>query len=120
MYWENIDIAFLPRARSLILQNLILKEYSVSLFNIICVKNKKTEVIMKKPLIQGVFLVGCLTSIAQVFIGAEAGKIILENASHKGRLIKWAIWAVMLGTCGGFLCNFFENDGLIPVNKNLW
>lgn len=63
---------------------------------------------------------GCLTSIAQVFIGAEAGKVILQNSSHKSRLIKWGIWALVLGAVGGLLCNFFENDGVIPLNKNLW
>ncbi|KAF2901701.1 hypothetical protein ILUMI_04480 [Ignelater luminosus] len=65
-------------------------------------------------------ILGCLTSIIQVIIGAQAGAIVLFHKGHAARLIRWLIWAVILGLIGGFLCGFSKEDGLIPVNKNLW
>lgn len=59
-------------------------------------------------------------SIVQVFIGVQAGSTLLTYKSHKDRLIRWSLWAVFTGIVGGILCNFSKEEGVIPVNKNLW
>ena len=35
-------------------------------------------------------------------------------------MIRLVFWGVFLATTGGALCGFSKEDGLIPVNKNLW
>lgn len=39
---------------------------------------------------------------------------------HKQRLYRWALWGLITGLVGGALCEFKKDDGLIPINKNLW
>lgn len=64
--------------------------------------------------------VGCLTSILQVFLGVQAGVILKVYKEHLSRLSRWIIWGLFCGLLGGILCNFSKEDGVIPVNKNLW
>lgn len=64
--------------------------------------------------------VGTLTSIFQVFLGLQAGMIMQAHTSHKARLVRWLVWGVLLGAVGAGLCGASMNDGVIPVNKNLW
>ncbi|EGC32733.1 hypothetical protein DICPUDRAFT_49381 [Dictyostelium purpureum] len=64
--------------------------------------------------------VGYLTSIFICFIGVQAGRIILIYKSNRSRLIRWMVWsAVCCGIAAG-LCGLSQNDGVIPINKNLW
>uniref|UniRef100_A0A182NJS0 Heparan-alpha-glucosaminide N-acetyltransferase catalytic domain-containing protein n=1 Tax=Anopheles dirus TaxID=7168 RepID=A0A182NJS0_9DIPT len=63
---------------------------------------------------------GCLPTILQVFLGLQCGGTILAYAEHRQRLVRFAIWAALLGLLAGVLCGFSKNDGWIPVNKNLW
>lgn len=63
---------------------------------------------------------GCLTSIIQVFFGVQAGVTMLVYKEHKGRLVRWAAWAITTGLIGGALCEFKKEGGFIPINKNLW
>ncbi|XP_026476119.1 heparan-alpha-glucosaminide N-acetyltransferase-like [Ctenocephalides felis] len=65
-------------------------------------------------------LLGCLTSILQVFLGVHAGVIIVFHKLWKDRMLRWIIWGVVSGLIGGILCGFSKEEGLIPVNKNLW
>ncbi|XP_074042747.1 heparan-alpha-glucosaminide N-acetyltransferase [Leptinotarsa decemlineata] len=65
-------------------------------------------------------IVGCLTTIFHTFIGVQAGTTLLVYKSHSQRLLRWFMWAVVTGVIGGCLCGFRKEDGLIPVNKNLW
>ncbi|XP_057660056.1 heparan-alpha-glucosaminide N-acetyltransferase [Diorhabda carinulata] len=65
-------------------------------------------------------LVGCLTSIFQTFIGVQAGITLIIYKSHSERLIRWLSWAVITGMFGGILSGFSKENGIIPVNKNLW
>jgi heparan-alpha-glucosaminide N-acetyltransferase len=65
-------------------------------------------------------ILGCLTSIVHVFIGVQAGMILLVYQEHSERLIRWLSWSVVCGIIGGGLCSFSKDDGVIPVNKNLW
>lgn len=67
---------------------------------------------------EGIF--GTLTSVVQVFLGVQAGTILLTYESHKTRLIRWFVWGAAAGLLGGILCGFSQEDGIIPVNKNLW
>ncbi|GFT58619.1 heparan-alpha-glucosaminide N-acetyltransferase [Nephila pilipes] len=65
-------------------------------------------------------ILGYFTSIFLVFLGLQAGKILLMFKEPKARLARWMIWAVLTGSIAGILCCFSKNDGWIPVNKNLW
>lgn len=65
-------------------------------------------------------ILGYFTSIFLVFLGLQAGKILLMFKEHKARLARWMIWALLTGSIAGILCCFSKNDGWIPVNKNLW
>ncbi|GFY54741.1 heparan-alpha-glucosaminide N-acetyltransferase [Trichonephila inaurata madagascariensis] len=65
-------------------------------------------------------ILGYFTSIFLVFLGLQAGKILLMFKEPKARLARWMIWSVVTGSIAGILCNFSKNDGWIPVNKNLW
>ncbi|KAJ6646719.1 Heparan-alpha-glucosaminide N-acetyltransferase, partial [Pseudolycoriella hygida] len=63
-------------------------------------------------------LVGCLTTILQVFIGYQCGMTFLIYTNLK--LMRLLIWSIALGMIGGILCSFSQDDGFIPINKNLW
>ncbi|CAL1292528.1 unnamed protein product [Larinioides sclopetarius] len=65
-------------------------------------------------------ILGYFTSIFLVFLGLQAGKILLMFKEPKARLIRWMTWAIVTGCISGILCCFSKNDGWIPVNKNLW
>ncbi|XP_043495120.1 heparan-alpha-glucosaminide N-acetyltransferase-like isoform X2 [Polistes fuscatus] len=60
-------------------------------------------------------ILGCLTTIFQVFLGVQAGQILLCYKDWKDRVIRWLLWAVFLAIVG-FLAHVY----VIPVNKNLW
>lgn len=65
-------------------------------------------------------IVGCLLSIFQVFLGVQAGAILTFYREWKGRVIRWIIWGTVAGVVAAGLCVFSKEEGLIPVNKNLW
>ncbi|XP_054719973.1 heparan-alpha-glucosaminide N-acetyltransferase-like isoform X1 [Uloborus diversus] len=65
-------------------------------------------------------ILGFLTSIFLVFLGLQAGKILLCYKDWKNRVTRWMTWGLTLGILAGILCLFSKNDGYIPVNKNLW
>ncbi|KAK4325054.1 hypothetical protein Pmani_004364 [Petrolisthes manimaculis] len=65
-------------------------------------------------------VLGSLTSIFQVFLGLQAGLTLQVHTSHRGRLVRWMAWGLLLGAVGAALCGASQNDGAIPVNKNLW
>ncbi|XP_071442457.1 heparan-alpha-glucosaminide N-acetyltransferase isoform X2 [Hetaerina americana] len=67
---------------------------------------------------EGIF--GCLLSIFQVFLGVQAGVVLLYHSSHKARLSRWLIWCVATGMIGAVLSLGSKEDGWIPLNKNLW
>lgn len=56
----------------------------------------------------------------QVFLGYQAGQIILTYKGHKGRMIRLIFWAVLTGLIGLALNGATRDEGLIPINKNLW
>ncbi|CAL1675761.1 unnamed protein product [Lasius platythorax] len=61
-------------------------------------------------------ILGCLTTIFQVFLGIHTGVILMMYKDWKGRVIRWLLWAVFYGCLG---CAFHFTN-LIPVNKHLW
>jgi len=65
-------------------------------------------------------LLGCLTSILSVFLGVQAGKTLLAFGDWNARVRRWLAWSVVLGAAAGAFCGFSKDDGLIPINKNLW
>ncbi|XP_018335503.1 heparan-alpha-glucosaminide N-acetyltransferase [Agrilus planipennis] len=65
-------------------------------------------------------ILGTLTATLTVYLGAHAGRILLAYNGFKERVIRWCIWGILTGLMGGWLSNFSKNDGVIPVNKNLW
>ncbi|KAF5282861.1 hypothetical protein FQR65_LT14199 [Abscondita terminalis] len=65
-------------------------------------------------------ILGCLTTIFQVYIGSQAGATIIFFKGHRSRLVRWMVWGTALGLAGACLCGFSKDDGLIPINKNLW
>lgn len=63
---------------------------------------------------------GCLLTIVQVFFGVQCGNTLLifsRPFDRLTRLLSWSITTTLLGCC---LCQFSINDGLIPINKNMW
>jgi len=67
---------------------------------------------------EGVF--GSLLTIVQVFFGVQCGVILQTYTSWKARCIRLFIWTLFLGLFGGSLCLFSKENGIIPINKNLW
>jgi len=65
-------------------------------------------------------ILGTLTSIFQVFLGYQAGYIMQIFSGHKDRMARWFSWATLLGAIGALLCGASQNEGWVPVNKNLW
>lgn len=65
-------------------------------------------------------ILGTLTSIFLCFLGLQAGRIFICFQGHAGRLIRLLVWSLITGAVGAVLCNFSKNDGILPLNKNLW
>ncbi|XP_036605188.1 heparan-alpha-glucosaminide N-acetyltransferase isoform X2 [Trichosurus vulpecula] len=66
-------------------------------------------------------LLGTINSIVMAFLGVQAGKILLfYKDQHKQILLRFLLWSAMLGVISGVLTKFSQNEGFIPVNKNLW
>ncbi|KAA0203715.1 hypothetical protein HAZT_HAZT001268 [Hyalella azteca] len=65
-------------------------------------------------------LLGYLTSILLLEMGVAAGRILITYDDHKNRVFRLLTWAVTSGIVGGVLCEFKKEDGIVPVNKNLW
>ncbi|XP_055297749.1 heparan-alpha-glucosaminide N-acetyltransferase isoform X3 [Sitodiplosis mosellana] len=63
---------------------------------------------------------GCLLTIVQVFFGVQCGNTLLLFTQPIDRLKRWLCWSIGTFLIGGCLCQFSINDGLIPINKNLW
>lgn len=67
---------------------------------------------------EGVF--GCLLTIVQVFFGVQCGVTLLVYPTAKDRIRRWIFWGLGLGVITCFLTLFSVEDGIIPINKNLW
>ena len=65
-------------------------------------------------------LLGTLTTVVLVCLGVQAGRIVLAFPSPRSRVLRWLVWAAVLGVVAGALCGFRQEGGAVPVNKNLW
>ena len=63
---------------------------------------------------------GSMLSVFQVFLGVQAGITMLIFTNWKERITRWLAWSVLIGAIGAILCKASQEDGWIPVNKNLW
>ncbi|KAF5294452.1 hypothetical protein FQR65_LT01578 [Abscondita terminalis] len=65
-------------------------------------------------------ILGTFTSCLIMYLGVQAGHILHTYTNVKTRTIRWVIWGLATGLIGCCLCGFSKNNGLIPLNKNLW
>ncbi|KAL1139519.1 hypothetical protein AAG570_006502 [Ranatra chinensis] len=63
---------------------------------------------------------GCLTSIFQVFLGVQAGSILVYHSKWHSRIKRWLIWGTISGIIGIVLCQARQDGGWVPLNKNIW
>ncbi|XP_045592822.1 heparan-alpha-glucosaminide N-acetyltransferase [Procambarus clarkii] len=83
-------------------------------------QNPTAKLVYKTAAFDPEGVLGSLTSIFQVFLGLQAGMVVQTHHTHRGRLGRWVAWGLLLGAVGAGLCAASINDGVIPVNKNLW
>ncbi|XP_030060837.1 heparan-alpha-glucosaminide N-acetyltransferase-like [Microcaecilia unicolor] len=66
-------------------------------------------------------ILGTINSIVMAFFGLQAGKIILiYRKSPLSILKRFLIWAILLGIISAVLTKCTQDEGFIPINKNLW
>lgn len=65
-------------------------------------------------------LLGNLTSIFLCFMGVLAGRILQVHSSPIKRIYHWLAWGIVFCALAALLCKMSQNDGWIPINKNLW
>ncbi|XP_052248072.1 heparan-alpha-glucosaminide N-acetyltransferase-like isoform X2 [Dreissena polymorpha] len=65
-------------------------------------------------------ILGTLSAAFLCFLGLQAGRVFMTYQDHRGRLVRLVFWALVTGAIGAALCNCSKNDGIIPLNKNLW
>uniref|UniRef100_A0A8D2D7J8 Heparan-alpha-glucosaminide N-acetyltransferase n=1 Tax=Sciurus vulgaris TaxID=55149 RepID=A0A8D2D7J8_SCIVU len=66
-------------------------------------------------------ILGTINSIVMAFLGVQAGKILLYYKDQtKDILIRFIAWCCILGLISVALTKVSENEGFIPINKNLW
>lgn len=65
-------------------------------------------------------LLGSLTAITLTYTGVITGRILVHFKTHEDRLKMWLSGGAVLMFVAACLCGFSQNDGVIPVNKNLW
>ena len=66
------------------------------------------------------YISGSLTSVVQVFLGFQAGQIIMTYKNDMQRIIRLISWGLVTGLIGFALNGTTRDEGLIPINKNLW
>jgi heparan-alpha-glucosaminide N-acetyltransferase len=65
-------------------------------------------------------LLGCLTSCVMTYLGVCAGRVVLHYDDAASRIKRWLCWAIVLGCTALGLTGATQNDGVIPLNKNMW
>ncbi|XP_012934587.1 heparan-alpha-glucosaminide N-acetyltransferase [Aplysia californica] len=65
-------------------------------------------------------ILGTLNCVFLCFLGIQFGRIVLLYQEHKQRIIRFIVWAVVLGALGALLTKCSQNEGWIPANKNIW
>lgn len=65
-------------------------------------------------------LLGTLTTVLCVYFGVQMGVTLLVYRQSAMRLRRWFLWSVFTLVLAVVLSNFPFNNGVIPMNKNLW
>uniref|UniRef100_A0A8B9S7M7 Heparan-alpha-glucosaminide N-acetyltransferase n=1 Tax=Apteryx owenii TaxID=8824 RepID=A0A8B9S7M7_APTOW len=66
-------------------------------------------------------ILGTINTIFMAFLGLQAGKIILlYKDQHKQIMSRFFIWSIVMGIISAALTKCSKDEGIIPVNKNLW
>ncbi|KAL3832711.1 hypothetical protein ACJMK2_024328, partial [Sinanodonta woodiana] len=65
-------------------------------------------------------ILGTLSAAFLCFLGLQTGRVFVLFQDHKSRLIRLLIWAAITGAIGAGLCGGSKEEGIIPLNKNLW
>jgi heparan-alpha-glucosaminide N-acetyltransferase len=65
-------------------------------------------------------ILGSLNSIILCFLGVQAGRILVLYKNDYNIIIRFLLWGLLLGGLGVVLCEGQKNEGMIPLNKNLW
>ena len=63
---------------------------------------------------------GSLSSAFLVFLGVQCGYTLLTFNEWQPRLRRWLLWGLVLGVIAGGLSGFSKEEGVVPLNKNLW
>lgn len=63
---------------------------------------------------------GSLLACVQVFLGVQCCMTILNYQKPAERLVRWIFWGLILLAVTAVLTSCSIDDGLIPINKNLW
>ncbi|XP_033226246.1 heparan-alpha-glucosaminide N-acetyltransferase-like isoform X2 [Belonocnema kinseyi] len=64
-------------------------------------------------------IMNTLSAILIVYLGVHAGRIFFTYYQCTAKMIRWFIWSLVTGLLAGILCNFKQENGLIPINKNM-
>jgi heparan-alpha-glucosaminide N-acetyltransferase len=65
-------------------------------------------------------LLGVFSACTLTYIGLMVGRIFLHYKKHQDRLVMILFSAFCILLLAGILCGFSQNEGVMPVNKNLW
>ncbi|XP_026750425.1 heparan-alpha-glucosaminide N-acetyltransferase-like [Galleria mellonella] len=65
-------------------------------------------------------ILGIFSGVLVVQAGAHATRIMLVYNHARARMMRWLLWALTFTMAGAALTLFTRNDGVIPINKNLW
>ncbi|XP_069064620.1 heparan-alpha-glucosaminide N-acetyltransferase [Pleurodeles waltl] len=66
-------------------------------------------------------ILGTINSVVMAFFGLQAGKVLLYyKGQHKPIMVRFLIWSAVMGVISAILTKCSQNEGFIPVNKNLW
>ena len=55
-----------------------------------------------------------------VFLGIRCCRVHTHFKDDKEKLLHWGLWSLFLLAITAIFNGFTENEGLIPINKNLW
>jgi len=64
--------------------------------------------------------VGAFNAVLMTYLGLLAGRVLIYHKAPLARVKRLAVLGAAAMLVGACLCGFSQNDGLIPVNKNLW
>jgi heparan-alpha-glucosaminide N-acetyltransferase len=63
---------------------------------------------------------GVWSACTLCYLGLMAGRIVLHTKEHSQRLLYWASSSLVWSLLAGILCGFSKEDGVMPINKNMW